>query len=315
MHRTTAQKVNYMINITATDIQTLLDQKLITVKASICNPELSVVKYSRKVFYDNLWHKHPMLKYCRGMVIDADCNVVVMPFVKVHNRNETPDSDFPADDDVLIVRKVNGFLGVVTYTKKHGWIYSTTGSLDSDFVGYIKDHVNPTRNRIKPVEGATYLFEIVHEKDPHIVRETVGAYLIGLREQNGEMVDELTLDCVVQSMYGIRRPESKIVKMREVNDILKSCDHEGYMVLGLDSYGEQTGKVIKMKSPYYLIRKMIARKQDLNAALVNAEKVKHHIEEELFCIVDAVRDNKDMVQAMDEQQRLKFMTDVLMGTV
>ena len=49
---------------------------------------LSVLKYSRKVFYDNLWNKDKRLLDCRGMVVDSDDNIVVWPFTKVFNLYE-----------------------------------------------------------------------------------------------------------------------------------------------------------------------------------------------------------------------------------
>ena len=88
------------------------------------------------------------------------------------------------------------------------------------------------------------------------------------------------------------------------------------MVIELDAHThQQTGNVIKMKSPYYLVRKMIARKADIEKGLANAEKLKHTLEEELYCVIDAVRDNKDLVQCMTESERLEFMTQALLKSV
>lgn len=299
--------------ISKATIDFLMSEKLITMKQSASNPDLYVVKYSRKVFYDNLWNKHEALKYCRGLVIDKDYNVIVFPFEKVYNRGENG-ADIPGECFVRIVRKVNGFMGAVTYSAKHGWIFSTTGSLDSDFVQYIKDYVDPVKYGMNAVDGQTYLFEICHPSDPHIVEEEHGAYLIGIRMPNGDMVDELTLGWVAAELaeYGIKRPWTDIVKMRVVNDILKSCQHEGFMVIELGDNYVQTKNVIKMKSPYYLVRKMIARKADIEKGLANAEKLKHTLEEELYCVIDAVRDNKDLVQMMNEEERLAFMTEALL---
>jgi len=67
---------------------------LITVKQV---GKLKVVKYARKVFYDNLWEVHPLLKECRGLVLDLDNNVVAHPFTKVFNigENGTGYPEFP----------------------------------------------------------------------------------------------------------------------------------------------------------------------------------------------------------------------------
>ena len=44
---------------------------------------LSVLKYSKKVFYNNLWNKDKRLLDCRGIVVDSEDNIVVWPFTKV----------------------------------------------------------------------------------------------------------------------------------------------------------------------------------------------------------------------------------------
>lgn len=301
------------MNITKQDIESLIVKKLISIRRSTNYPELSVIKYARKVFYDNLWETDALLLEARGLVVDDDLNIIVHPFSKIFNRGENG-ADIPGECFVRIVRKVNGFMGAVTYSAKHGWIFSTTGSLDSDFVQYIKDYVDPVKYGMNAVDGQTYLFEICHPSDPHIVEEEHGAYLIGIRMPNGDMVDELTLGWVAAELaeYGIKRPWTDIVKMRVVNDILKSCQHEGFMVIELGDNYVQTKNVIKMKSPYYLVRKMIARKADIEKGLANAEKLKHTLEEELYCVIDAVRDNKDLVQMMNEEERLAFMTEALL---
>ena len=51
---------------------------LVTRKESIRYPGLFVLKYKRKVFYDNLWT--PELQELRGLVVDEDWNIVVHPF-------------------------------------------------------------------------------------------------------------------------------------------------------------------------------------------------------------------------------------------
>ena len=49
---------------------------------------LSVLKYSRKVFFDNLWHLDDRLLECRGTVVDEADNIIVLPFKKVFNFGE-----------------------------------------------------------------------------------------------------------------------------------------------------------------------------------------------------------------------------------
>ena len=44
---------------------------------------LSVYKYTRKVFFDNLWNEDLRLLDCRGIVIDTDYNIISYPFTKI----------------------------------------------------------------------------------------------------------------------------------------------------------------------------------------------------------------------------------------
>ena len=60
------------------------NKHLITIKLRDFHGEqLKVVKYKRKVFYNNLWT--PELELCRGLVLDTNDNIVALPFTKIYN--------------------------------------------------------------------------------------------------------------------------------------------------------------------------------------------------------------------------------------
>ena len=107
-----------------------------------------------------------ILEECRGLVVDADYNTIVHPFTKIYNRGERG-TDVDRDDMVTIVRKVNGFMAAVTVVNGEV-VVSTTGSLDSDFVQYAKDKLGDLE-QFKLQGRYTYIFEIAHEEDPHII--------------------------------------------------------------------------------------------------------------------------------------------------
>ena len=273
---------------------------LVSIKQSERYPDLSVVKYKRKVFYDNLWT--PELMELRGLVIDRDWNVIVRPFTKVFNRGERG-TDIPLDMPVIAVRKVNGFMAAVTNTKKYGVIVSTTGSLDSPFVDMAKEMLPVWCSTLQSSHHYTYLFEICHPNDPHIVTEQPGAYLIGIRyvysgyeEQESELDDVSTM-----------RPEWKYCLFRDVLEMSKTCKHEGYMVRA------ENGTVLKLKSPYYLTKKFFAR--------VNSNKLtpgwltqnKHTFDEEFYPLIDNILENLEKFQALDETQRKQYIEDYLNG--
>ena len=276
----------------------------VRIRESVRYPGLFVVKYHNRVFYKNLWT--PELREMRGLVVDEDWNVVVRPFTKIFNRGENK-TNIPRDEMVVAVRKINGYMGAVTRTEKHGLIISTTGSLDSDFVDMTRDNIAHVSDDMWH-EGWTYLLEVVDPRDPHIVEEATGAYLIGMRNvETGEMIGENMLDRIAGEM-GLMRPEWFVDRFSNVVQRATECQHEGFMV-----YGET--KSLKLKSPYYLTKKLFAR---IRADKLASEKFwendpKEKLEEEYYPLVDHIRENLDAFCGLDEQGRIKFMEDFLHG--
>jgi hypothetical protein len=273
----------------------LANPHLVIQKQSKRYPDLFVVKYKNKVFYDNLWT--PELQELRGLVIDKDWNVVVRPFSKIFNRFENG-ADIPGDEKVITVRKINGFLGCVTYDMKYGLIVSTTGSLDSPFAVLAETHLKRFANLLLP--DITYLFEIVDESDPHIIKERLGAYLIGIRIiSTGKMVAEEDLDKFSENLNCLR-PEWGV---RTFNDVLKDvqlCRHEGYVV-----YGKTV--TLKLKSPFYLVKKLFSR--------VNPEKINNQwldtaktwIDEEYYPVVDKIRSDMTYFTTLSPADRREYV--------
>lgn len=267
-------------------------------------PGLFVLKYHRRVFYKGLWT--PELCEMRGLVVDADWNVVVYPFTKVYNRGEQG-TDFDLDDEVIAVEKINGFMAAATLTKQHGLIISTTGSLDSEYADMAREHLEGFNFK----EGFTYLFEICDERDPHIINEMTGPYLIGMRNlETGEMLPEYELDIAQYSAAdtGLLRPRWTTCKFRDVVEDMKHCEIEGYMVHNIE-----TGETLKLKSPYYLTKKLFARMSDkkFEKNWLDTEQMREIVDEEYYPLLDYIRENRKLFQALNEQGRLTFMETFL----
>jgi hypothetical protein len=124
---------------------------------------LGVVKYKNRVFYDGLWNE--ILEECRGMVIDKDWNIVSLPFTKIYNFGiEDRAPKLHHTDVVTVYDKINGFMAAATYHAATDQIvYSTTGSLNSDFVQYIKDSVAGYQDRIDNLVSSCMISSCCHE--------------------------------------------------------------------------------------------------------------------------------------------------------
>lgn len=250
---------------------------------------LSVLKYSRKVFFDNLWHLDERLLECRGIVVGENDNVIVLPFKKVFNLGE---NDTQVDPELMVTcpRKVNGFMAAATLTDKYGLIVSTTGTLDSEFAVLARKWIEKGKWG-SLWTGRTYLFEICDPSDPHIVDEDAGEYLIGCRfVTTGEMLSEEDLE--LESLFlNYKRPE---VLKCTFKDLPLAIKHEGYMVR--DS---STGETLcKIKSNYYLVKKALIRMGKNRSSLMfnNPLEFRKQIDEEFYDLHKYILDNYTLEQ-------------------
>ncbi len=283
------------------------NKHLVAMKQSTRYPELYVLKYKRKVFFDNLWT--PELELCRGLIVDKDFNIVVRPFRKIFNYMENG-TTFDRDEQVVYTRKVNGSLGCVTNTEKYGTLFSTTGSLDSDFAQRVEKHL---KGRVEHLSrGLTFCFEICDESDPHIITEDVGAYLIGVIDiVKGWQLTEHTLDHIA-ALDGFKRYSYGDGRFSNVVQLSKYVNHEGFVV----RLARDQQQALKIKTPYYLVKKFFARKtvDKLSKLLDNPAQAKQYVkDEEYFTLVDYLCKEKDKFVVLDEQQRLRFIEEYLHG--
>lgn len=290
----------------------LNNPKLVKMRESENYPGLYVLKYSKKVFYDNLWNEY--LEECRGTIVDADFNVVSRPFTKIYNYGiESQAPTLSSDTLVTAYRKVNGFMVAMTW-HNNDVLVSTTGSTSGDFVGYAKEMMlthacwEDWRMVLCSAQGLTLMFECVHPSDPHIVPENPGMYFLGYRQNSWDSKvkgfgvamsnhwEEYAMDvlkCFVAESY--------VLPLGELQAKVKTVKHEGFVFYTADGISS------KIKSPYYLTSKWVARNPRTDKLVDLNKDIKHNLDEEYFGLVDAIRANIAEYTAMDEQQRLAWV--------
>jgi len=272
-----------------------------------------VLKYRKKVFYDNLWDEY--LEHCRGSVIDKDFNLISYPFQKIYNYGIEKEAPVLADDtEVLAYRKVNGFMVAMTWYNGD-ILVSTTGSTDSPYVTMAKEMMLTHQswadwqlalNR-SDMDGMTVMFECVHHNDPHIIPEKPGMYVLGYR--NNQFGSKVGHDpCVLQDLaiaFNCHKPESVTASMTAIKNLAKECKHEGFVFYTAD------GVSAKIKSPYYLTSKWVARNPRTDKLVDLNKDIKHNIDEEYYGLIDAIRLNIAAYTAMNEQERLEWVRKFL----
>lgn len=267
--------------MTSLNVDDLIQKELVQKKTYTDGDlkNLSVVKYTRKVFFNQLWNEDKRLLDCRGTVIDNNNNIIMLPFTKVFNYKEN-NTYINHDRLVTCPRKINGFLGIakIHNNKK---IIGTTGSLDSDFTKLAAKHIHNI------IPNLTMMFEICDPSDPHIVPEKAGAYLIGARksELNSPLLRESELDLIAIKL-GYLRPEVVTKTFGEILEDVKYSKNEGFMVR--DAITEEV--LCKIKSPYYLTTKSLARigSKVTEVLFNNTKAFKQRIDEEFYELVDFI---------------------------
>ena len=302
-----------------------------TSKPSRLYPELQVLKYARSVFYDNRFDD--ALLEMRGLVIDAQQNIIVRPFKKVFNYSErtAKNSKYPLElaDHHLVdaVVKVNGFLGCATYVClpenhpshgaafNHQVLYSTTGSLDSDFAKMTAQHCAPYEALFRAYPNHTFLFEITDENDVHIINERFGETLIGVidvasgRQLSERELDEIAARFTAEHSITLHRPAIlQNIRFGRLKTLLKTVEHEGFMV-----FDAQTQEMLfKLKSPYYLVSKFLGRSNEGN---LGRKLDKRHVDEEYYPLIDHIRENQETFNRLEELEKIAFIQQFLRESV
>lgn len=269
--------------------------KLIKSKPVIGKPEWSVLKYDRNVFYDNLWGTDPALLECRGHVQDSSGRTIAMPLTKVFNYLENNAGSQLKDDTIVWVeRKINGSMFHVTNTQE-GLLFGTTGSAVLGNVETTNDFLNRGRDLFyltvdpalfsKQPDYITFVFEVVDNvNDPHIVDDADGLYLLAGRSVTGTLLPRSDIELFTAKNnhnrdHKLKLAETKIITFGELVKEVKTCRHEGYMVMG--SYGY----ICKLKSPFYLNKKRVKK---ITSAKLFSKNWREYFDDDFYAIIEEI---------------------------
>lgn len=268
---------------------------LIKKKPVIGKEDWSVLKYVRDVFYKNLWNTDSALLECRGHVVDSDNKPVSTPLTKVFNYLENgAGSELKDDTIVWAERKINGSMLHVTNTKE-GILFGTTGSAVLGDIETENDFLNRGRDLFykvidqdlfkKQSNSITFIFEVVDNvNDPHIIEDEDGLYLLAARSLSGYLIPRNDLELFAAKNnhnrnFKLKLAEAKVTTFGELVKEVKTCKHEGFMVMNADGY------VCKLKSPFYLNKKRVKK---ISADKLFSKDWKIHFDDDYYAIIEEI---------------------------
>lgn len=121
--------------------------------------------YTKKAMFDRKWND--VTKICRGLIVNEDTGeVLARPFRKFFNYGEPSAPVFDPLDLVEVTDKLDGSLGIL-YKTPEGLAIATKGSFTSEQAKWATEHLRAEYGPCewKPLEGITYLFEIIYPEN------------------------------------------------------------------------------------------------------------------------------------------------------
>ena len=143
-----------------------IDNNLITANK---HPEYDIwiLNYSPKVQSKKFWDEYTLS--CRGLVIDAEGNILARPFQKFKNFEEHDPSEIDMSMDYEVFEKMDGSLIILFYyAPRMLWIVASRGSFISEQSIEAKNMLkNVNHNKLD--KNSTYLFEIIYDSNRIVV--------------------------------------------------------------------------------------------------------------------------------------------------
>jgi T4 RnlA family RNA ligase len=130
--------------------------------------DLFIYNYSPKTQYERVWNEVTLM--CRGLILDADYNIVARPFTKFFNLGEMENQVLP-NEPFEVYEKLDGSLGIMYFVDNQAFI-ATRGSFASDQA--IRANAILQEKYAKILRGSldktkTYLFEIIYPENRIVV--------------------------------------------------------------------------------------------------------------------------------------------------
>lgn len=230
-------KINILKKVDWNVLNDYIDNNLIIANK---HPEYDIwiLNYSPKVQSKKFWDEYTLS--CRGLVVDADGNILARPFQKFKNLEEHDPSEIDISQEFDVLEKMDGSLIILFYYEKRmEWIVASRGSFISKQVQEAKKMLEFSIFE-KLFNKDTYLFEVIYPENRIVVdygdrRELVLLAVI-TTETGAEMRHEDMVKMYSKYFTVVRKFELK--NINDLNDLkkLEEDNKEGFVVRFLNGF-------------------------------------------------------------------------------
>jgi hypothetical protein len=155
-------------------LKTMIDDGFVNVNKHPTH-DLFIYNYTPKTQYERVWNDVTLA--CRGLILDAEYNVVARPFAKFFNLGEIENQVVP-NESFEVFEKLDGSLGILYFIENEAFI-ATRGSFISDQAAkatwilrskYASLLIaDPDKIGRGVDKSKTYLFEIIYPENRIVV--------------------------------------------------------------------------------------------------------------------------------------------------
>lgn len=211
----------------ADEYQRMVDARYVKVQT---HPDLPLVihNYTDAATWDQHWNDVTVT--CRGLVTHAHTGeVLARPFRKFFNHDQEHAPTFDVDDEVLVMDKADGSLGILVNTES-GPIVATRGSFSSDQSRWATAHYREHYADFLANPAWTYLFEIIYPDNRVVVDYGLMADLMLLGAVDIETGRSVPLEQAREGWTGPVVPVFPYRTLREVLAAPEMANAEGFVV-------------------------------------------------------------------------------------
>lgn len=212
-----------MLTIDIEELKEAVDKGLVAVQK---HPtlDLFIYNYTAKVQYERLWSDITLA--CRGLILDAEYNIVARPFPKFFNLGEQVNQVVP-EMQFEVYDKMDGSLGIMYWHDDKPYI-ATRGSFNSEQAkkanAMLYDKYSATFEKLDKTR--TYLFEIIYPENRIVVDYGLAEELVLLAMINTQTGEEYELE---QLGFPIVARYNGIKDLATIKDINDDCK-EGFVI-------------------------------------------------------------------------------------
>lgn len=209
-----------------------------------------IAQFDKKAFIE-----YPILRECRGLVLDVDGEVVARAFGKFWNFEEYGEGsilgELPHYDSFEITDKLDGSLGIV-FQYKDKIIIATRGSFESEQSKWATEHFKTLVESDFKIEGnLTLLFEIIYPENRIVVsygEEKKMVFLACIYNETGEQQLRNHSEQLCEAFgFEIVRMFDGMTDFKQCRELMKRDNAEGFVIRFLPS-----GLRVKMKYEEYV---------------------------------------------------------------